>query len=183
MQQVEDRELRWDQDKEYEEALAIDRKRSDDRRARVETERKEALEAETREKEERLEAERIANEERAKLENAENVKRNLAKKLGEESNSTTPRIALRLPAGQRIQRRFDATAKLSEVYEWVTLAPYLPENESKGLRVPDKFVLKTSFPSTDLIDMESTIQELKLPGATIHISEIESDDMSATADA
>merc|ERR1711862_502140 len=82
--------------------------------------------------------------------------------MGEASSS----ISLRLPAGQRIQRKFAPTATLEQVYEWAELSPFLPENVGKGLVVPERFILKAAFPSKNLVEREQTVEALNLAGSS-----------------
>mmetsp|Transcript_83654 Transcript_83654/g.210858 ORF Transcript_83654/g.210858 Transcript_83654/m.210858 type:complete len:430 (+) Transcript_83654:95-1384(+) len=171
-QQVEDRHLREQQDQEYQEALEMDRKRAEQQAAqeRAEREAREAAEAEKRKEEEqlaRIEAERVALEEE---------RRQQAARLGAEGEDATARVALRLPAGQRAQRKFRPTATLADVYAWAGCVGHLPENEGRSLEIPRRFMLKTSFPTRDLVEMESTIQDLQLAGTNLVLAEIEEDE-------
>mmetsp|Transcript_74541 Transcript_74541/g.189128 ORF Transcript_74541/g.189128 Transcript_74541/m.189128 type:complete len:433 (-) Transcript_74541:73-1371(-) len=174
-QQAEDRMLREQQDQEYQEAMEMDRKRQEEKRRQTE----EQKEAERLAEEKRLEEQKGAECQEASRLAREEEKRRRAVALGPESSEATARIALRLPAGQRIQRRFSPSATLEEVYAWAEVASYLPENEGKGLEVPDRFVLKTNFPSCDLTERERTVEELQLAGSNILLAEIEEDDEEA----
>mmetsp|Transcript_120860 Transcript_120860/g.301591 ORF Transcript_120860/g.301591 Transcript_120860/m.301591 type:complete len:96 (+) Transcript_120860:1-288(+) len=91
------------------------------------------------------------------------------------AGEATSRISLRLPAGQRIERKFPSGATLAEVYAWAEVAAYLPEHEGKGLEIPARFVLKTSFPSRDLVEKDQTIETLQLAGTNVLLAEIEDD--------
>jgi len=82
---------------------------------------------------------------------------------------------MRLPTGQRLERKFPIRATLADVYTWADCAAYLPQYESKGLEIPARFVLKTSFPSRELNEMEKTIEELQLSGTNLLLAEIEDD--------
>lgn len=171
-QQVEDRSLRQEQDKEYQEALALDRKREEERQA-------EAIK--TREVED-AEAERV-RQEKASAASLEQQRQDIvarrqqrAAELDPEGLETTARIALRLPAGQRVQRKFRPEARLREVYAWAECCGYLPENADRGVDVPLRFVLKTTFPARELTEMEATVQDLQLSGTNILLAQIEDDD-------
>lgn len=171
-QQIEDRQLRDAQDREYQEALEADRIREQEQQ-REEEERQEAARK-------AVEAQRL-REEQAKQREAEEQRfqarrAELAESLGEPGADATSPISLRLPAGQRLQRRFVPTMTLADVYAWADCAAHLPENKDKGLEIPKVFVLKTSFPSRELTDKDSTIQDLQLAGSNILLAEVEEDD-------
>lgn len=171
-QHNEDRSLREDQDKEYEEALEMDRKRSEDAKLEAERQQEAARVAEeerrkVEEEEQRAEAERVESEER---------KKRKASALEPPGPDAKARVSIRLPAGQRVERKFVNEATLADVYAWADCLPYLPENTDKGLVVPDRFMLKTTFPARDLTEMDRSIQELQLNGAMVLLAEIEDDD-------
>ena len=173
VQRVEDRFLREQQDREYQEALEMDRRRAEERDAQR-----------RREEEERQQAEEIQRKAQEELERQQQVQRELEVKrraLAGQVPTTAPasataRLALRLPSGQRVDRKFEPTAKLQEVYDWASCVAYLPENLDKGIDIPERFVLKTSFPVHELIEMERTVEELKLSGTNILLAAIEDDD-------
>jgi len=171
-QHVEDRNLREQQDREYQEALEMDRKRVEQQREQ-EREAQEALRKQ--EEEERLAREAQEREEAARRA-VEEERKAQAQRLEPEGPEATARIALRLPAGQRAQRKFRPDATLADVYAWAGCVGHLPENEGRCLEIPRRFVLKTSFPSRDLVAMESTIKELELSGTNLVLAEIEEDD-------
>jgi len=172
-QHLEDRSLREDQDREYQDALEVDRKRQEEQR---------------KQEQERLEQERQEAEQRRKeeeeLQATEALKQELAAKrqkhadamdaLGEVPEATS-RLAMRLPTGQRVQWKFLPTATLRDVYDWADCAGHLKENNGKGLEIPARFTLKTSFPSAELLEMERTVEELKLAGSNILLAQIEDD--------
>merc|ERR1711924_80487 len=68
-------------------------------------------------------------------------RRQAAAALPAEDAAATARIAMRLPSGQRVQRKFLSSAKLEEVYAWADCVAYLPENDGKGMEVPPQFLL------------------------------------------
>mmetsp|Transcript_97369 Transcript_97369/g.270845 ORF Transcript_97369/g.270845 Transcript_97369/m.270845 type:complete len:465 (-) Transcript_97369:393-1787(-) len=171
-QQVEDRQLREQQDLEYQQALEMDRQR---------TEAREALERERRE------AERLAEEQRRREQEAlerqaaqrqelEARRRQRALALPAEGPGATSRLSLRLPAGQRVQRSFEPSASLADVYAWAECVAHLPENADRGLEIPGRFLLKMSFPSKELTEMDRSIEELQLAGTNILLAAIEDDD-------
>lgn len=88
------------------------------------------------------------------------------------------RIALRLPDGRRIQRKFRPGATLQDVYFWADVAAHLPENREFQLQIPPKFSLWASFPARELTGdavMSRTVEELQLAGTILRLAEIEED--------
>jgi len=171
-QHAEDRQLREQQDLEYQQALEMDRQRAEEQRL-LERQQEEARRAE--EEQRRKKEEELAKLQAAKDE-LENNRRQRAAAILPEDPASASRISLRLPAGQRVQRRFASTTTLADIYVWAECLPFLPENEGKGLQVPDRFMLKTSFPSKDLVEMSATIEELQLSGTNILLTALEDDD-------
>jgi len=183
IQRVEDRDLRDQQDREYQEALDHDRRVAEEKRVREEQEREEQRIREEQEREERRQEEERLRQEEEEVRNLEAAKekfqeqrRQKALTLPAEDPQATARIALRLPQGQRIQRKFQQTATLADVYAWAEVAAHLPENEGKGLEIPDLFILRSSFPSKDLVEKDRTIVDLQLAGTNILLAEIETDE-------
>lgn len=171
-QRVEDRFLREQQDREYQEALEMDRRRAEEREAQRRREEEERQKVE--------EEQRKAQEELGKLQRAqeelEAKRRTLAQRLSQTPPpSATARVALRLPSGQRLDRKFEPSATLQEVYDWAHCVAFLPEHADKGLEIPERFVLKTSFPVQELNEMTRTVDELKLSGTNILLAAIEDD--------
>jgi len=171
VQHAEDRNLREQQDREYQEALEMDRRRAEQREAQRKEEEESRKQAEEQRKKEEEERARLV----AAAQELEDRRRRIAASLGPPGPGATARIALRLPSGQRVDRKFEPTSKLREVYDWAESVAYLPEYEGKGLEIPDRFVLKTSFPVQDLSDMERSIAELQLAGTNILLAAIEDD--------
>lgn len=172
-QQVEDRRLREQQDREYQETLEMDRRHAEERQLLEQ----EQLEAQRRQEEQhRQELEAIAQIE-AEKEELQQQRIQLAAKLEQaaEDVESTLRISLRLPAGQRVERKFCPTATLQDVYNWAECCMHLPENLGKNLEVPRRFVLKTSFPSVELTDTNCTIEELHLANTNIVLAELGDD--------
>jgi len=171
-QQNEDRRLVQEQNREYEEALEMDTKRK---------EQEDAAAAEQREAQRKLEEERRLEQEQAqKLEEkrlalVEKRKRSAAA-LEAPGPDAKARVSMRLPTGQRLERKFLPTALLADVYAWADCVAYLPENEGKNLEIPERFALKTSFPTRELSEKEKTIEELQMGGTMILLSAIEDDD-------
>lgn len=169
VQRVEDRYLREQQDREYQEALEMDRRRAEEREAQRRQEEEERRQAEEEQRKAQEEMERQLKLQRE----LEEKRRSLAARL--QSASGTARLALRLPSGQRVERKFEPTATLQEVYDWASCVAFLPENSDKGIEIPERFVLKTSFPARDLDEMDRTVDELKLSGTNILLAAIEDD--------
>jgi len=171
-QHAEDRNLREQQDREYQEALEMDRRREEQQQllAREQQEAQRLADEQLREEQEAL------SRHEAQQQELQERRRRQAAQLAPEVPEATARISLRLPAGQRVQRRFLISATLTDVYAWADCAAYLPENEGKNLVVPDRFLLKTSFPTKDLVEMDSTVQDLQLAGTNIVLAAIEDDD-------
>jgi len=176
-QHVEDRNLREQQDQEFQEALQLDRLRV------------EAAEAENElvAQAQRLESERL-QEEQNLLAKIEAEKRDIESRRRAHAAAleaagihaeATARIAMRLPTGQRLDRKFRPDTTLAEVYTWAECCQYLPENQGKGIEIPPRFVLKQAFPSKDLTEMERSVQELQLSGASILLMEIEGPPVAA----
>lgn len=171
-QQVEDRLLREQQDHEYQMALEVDRQRARQKELQEEQER------EARQQEEerlRLECEELAKAERAKQQLQE-CRRQRAAELPAEDHECTARISIRLPSGQRIQHAFRPDTTLSEIYAFAEVCAYVPANQEKKLEIPSRFLLKTSFPSQVLEEMDRTIEDLKLAGSNMLLTEVEDDD-------
>eukprot|EP00931_Biecheleriopsis_adriatica_P053230 TRINITY_DN3112_c0_g2_i1.p1 TRINITY_DN3112_c0_g2~~TRINITY_DN3112_c0_g2_i1.p1 ORF type:complete len:471 (+),score=103.74 TRINITY_DN3112_c0_g2_i1:106-1518(+) len=172
VQHVEDRHLREQQDREYQEALEMDRRLEEQRR---EQEREEQEVRRQAEEQLRLEQEAIAKQE-AQVQALQEKRQRSAASLLAPTSEAKARIALRLPTGQRVDRKFLTTDTLADVYAWADCVAYLPENAGKGIEIPQRFVLKTSFPVQELTEMDRTVDELKLSGSNILLAEIEDDD-------
>lgn len=171
-QHAEDRSLRESQDREYQEAMELDRQRDEERKRQLKLEE----EAQQQEEAKRKEAEAVENELKRQRTLIIERRQEMAAAMGSESDNATARLSLRLPAGQRITRKVMPDSKLAQIYEWAECCAYLPENKDKGLEVPARFMLKTSFPSTNLTEMDKTVQELQLAGSNILLAQIEDED-------
>jgi len=170
-QQAEDRMLREQQDREYQEALEMDRKRVEEQRLQEEQER----EAKRLEEEKKLAEQQLIEQQEAERLALQEDRRTRSLALAAPTGEATARISLRLPAGQRVERKFKPSATLAEVYAWAEVVAHLPENEGKGLEIPARFLLKTSFPSRDLVEKDQSIEALQLAGSNILLAEIEDD--------
>lgn len=173
LQHAEDRTLREQQDREYQEALEMDRRRQEEQQLQ-ERELREARRL--AEEEQRKQQEEIAARE-AKVRDIEERRRSKALSMKAEEPEAKSRIALRLPTGQRVERKFVSSTTLAEIYSWAECLSYLPEHEGKGLEIPHQFTLKTSFPSRELTEMDKTIEELSLAGTNILLSAVEDDEL------
>eukprot|EP00930_Biecheleria_cincta_P093743 TRINITY_DN8427_c0_g1_i2.p1 TRINITY_DN8427_c0_g1~~TRINITY_DN8427_c0_g1_i2.p1 ORF type:complete len:468 (-),score=113.46 TRINITY_DN8427_c0_g1_i2:171-1574(-) len=171
-QRDEDRSLREQQDLEYQQALEMDRQRE---AQREQQEREEAVAKKLAEDELRKEQEEVAKIE-SRRQSLQAKRQTAAAALPTPGPDCKASISLRLPTGQRVQRKFLPTAVLADVYAWADCVAYLPEQEGKAIEVPARFVLKTSFPTAELKDMERTVEELKLAGSNIMLAEIEDED-------
>jgi len=172
MQHAEDRNLREQQDREYQEALEMDKRLEEQRREREREEQEVHRQAE---EQLRLEQEAVAKQE-AQVQALQEKRQRAAASLPAPTSEAKARIALRLPAGQRVDRKFLITDTLADVYAWADCVAYLPENAGKGIEIPQRFVLKTSFPVQELSEMDRTVDELKLAGSNILLAEVEDDD-------
>jgi FAS-associated factor 2 len=174
-QHAEDRSLREQQDREYQEALAADQMRIEQQRAQE----REELEAQRKAEEQR----RLEEAEKSRLEatarDLQARRKRQAEALDPERADATARIAVRLPAGSRLQRKFSPNATLEDVYLWAECAAYLPENIGLELQIPPKFSLRTSFPPRDFArdgeEVRQSLQDLQLVGGTLLLVEIEDD--------
>jgi len=127
-----DRELRNQQEAEFAESLRRDQEREQREREREEVER--------REEEER---ERLRREELERKDQIVRMKVELANEIPEEPEVSHPeavRVLLKLPDGQRLERRFLLTHSLKHIYYYVFCHP-----ES-----PDQFEIGTNYPRRTL---------------------------------
>jgi len=127
-----DRELRNQQEAEFAESLRRDQEREQREREREEVER--------REEEER---ERLRREELERKDQIVRMKVELANEIPDEPDVSHPeavRVLLKLPDGQRLERRFLLTHSLKHIYYYVFCHP-----ES-----PDQFEIGTNYPRRTL---------------------------------
>lgn len=172
VQLAEDRRLREQQDREYEEALLADQlaaiRRAEDsspaanEAANTSAEVPASPEAE---KEKEAAAAKEAEEESQRQQRKNEI-------LGEPepaASSSTARIRLQLPSGERLQRTFLGTQHLSEVYEWAHCC--------RPAAIPKHFELCINFPARSLKDRSATLKELDLvPSAALVLKESEAED-------
>ncbi|XRB17087.1 UBX domain-containing protein [Pseudoscourfieldia marina] len=151
-----DRQLRAEQDAEYERAAAADRARME----AAEAARKEAAEAKAKvEAEEKAKADAEAAEAR-RVEELATRRENAAAALPDEpavgtespGGAKVARILVRTPGGGRKERRFFSDASVGDLYAWVDA---LPTDE----KVPEAFRLVTSYPRK-IIDAKNSEQSL-----------------------
>eukprot|EP00930_Biecheleria_cincta_P070550 TRINITY_DN58190_c0_g1_i1.p1 TRINITY_DN58190_c0_g1~~TRINITY_DN58190_c0_g1_i1.p1 ORF type:complete len:387 (+),score=99.41 TRINITY_DN58190_c0_g1_i1:26-1186(+) len=177
LQVAEDRLLREQQDREYEEALLADQiaaVASMENAARIDEPESVSATVEdamAREEEEKVAAERAAAE-KGKVEQEEKRKRRGEEILAQpqpiaSDDVTVARISLRLPSGDRLQRVFRADQQLHDVYEWAHCCRSKPE--------PANFQLCINFPARSLTDRTAMLQELDLvPSAALVLKEADS---------
>jgi len=138
----EEAALRAEQDREFQETLAADRRREEER-----------LE------QERLERERIVEEEeKARLEEAQRQSMlDQARQLvPEEPQTGTPgvaRLRLFLPSGSRVDRRFQATDRIAVIRAFIQI--YFHEKEI----AIQNFELASNYPKKILDDDDASIEE------------------------
>ncbi|CAE6969636.1 Ubxn2b [Symbiodinium sp. CCMP2456] len=176
-QLTEARQLREQQDREYEEALFQDQLAAVRRAEGEESQASPAADAVAQEEaageEERRAKQRAAEEAAAAAEAEEEARR---KQRGAEilaipepatGAEPTARIRLQLPSGERLQRNFRADQCLEEVYDWA----HCCRPQAK----PKRFELCISFPARTLTERSATLQELDLvPSAALVLREAES---------
>lgn len=169
---AEERRLREEQDREYEEALLADQMAAvaaQEQAASSEEAAKQAAAAENAAAKARAAEEAAAEEARrsAAEEEAAAEARRLARRAellaeGQEDaaagsgsgKTTTAKVSLRLPSGDRLQRVFAASRLVSEVYEWAHCC--------RPVAQPAKFELCTNFPVKALTDRSITVEEAGL---------------------
>lgn len=90
----------------------------------------------------------------------------LAEKEPAPDGSSTAKLSLRLPSGERLQRTFLAEQLLHEVYEWAHCCRASPE--------PACFELCTNFPTKVLTERSATLASLGLvPSAALVLKAVE----------
>eukprot|EP00438_Fugacium_kawagutii_P011927 Skav206743 [mRNA] locus=scaffold1022:62907:63500:+ [translate_table: standard] len=185
-QLAEDRRLREQQDREYEEALLADQlaavRRAEDSSPAADTAvaaSSESAEKEKKEKEEKeaaaqkekeaaaqKEKEAAAAQEKEAAEEAERQRRKeeILQQPEPAAASGTARIRVQLPSGERLQRTFAATQCLSEVYDWAHCC--------RAVAHPKHFELCINFPTRSLTDRSATLKDLDLvPSAALVLKE------------
>lgn len=144
---AEERRLREEQDREYEEALLMDQVAAV---SRLEGTDEEAAAAALR-AEAAAEAAQATEEEQRRLARGAEIL-SMAEPVA--AGNSTVKLSVRLPSGDRLQRAFPSEARLSEVYEWA--------HSCRPVATPASFVLCTSFPARKLEDKAATLAELDL---------------------
>ncbi|CAJ1402129.1 unnamed protein product [Effrenium voratum] len=179
LQLAEDRRLREQQDREYEEGLLADQLaaiRSQESSPSAEAEaakaKAEAEAAAKAEAEAAAKAEAAAAAKAAKAEAEEEAKRQsraeeiLAQPEPQAAANATARIRVQLPSGERLQRTFQADQTLAQVYEWAHCC--------RPVAQPKRFELCISFPARSLQDRSATLKDLELvPSAALVLKEVE----------
>ncbi|CAJ1359218.1 unnamed protein product [Effrenium voratum] len=180
LQLAEDRRLREQQDREYEEGLLADQLaaiRSQESSPSAEAEaakaKAEAEAAAKAEAEAAAKAEAAAAAKAAEAEAEEEAKRQsraqeiLAQPEPQAAANATARIRVQLPSGERLQRTFQADQTLAQgVYEWAHCC--------RPVAQPKRFELCISFPARSLQDRSATLKDLELvPSAALVLKEVE----------
>lgn len=161
-----DRQLRTEQDREYQEALAHDRAKAQERAAREEEAAKELL----RQQDAAARASAEETECRRRLEGRASLRRAKKEALAAEPEAGQAEVVLirvRLPAsagGKRLQRRFHAAARLQEVCDYVESLDL--EFGADGTEAvvdgfeEGEYVLVTTMPRRVWTDGDTAIREL-----------------------
>jgi len=170
-QAVQDRLLREEQDREYQEGLRKDRE--------AEEQRKVEEEAQQRAREEEAQAQKQREQDAAEI---EAKRRKLAtdtipsiQQQVEASADPKTKIQVKFPSGQRVNRTFLQTHTLKDLFDWVESCEY---SETAGLKVPNKFSLSTSFPTKQLSRSETeTLKDAGLcPNCQVLLTDLTDDD-------
>lgn len=171
----EDREIVQDQNREYEEALQIDRIVDEQRQA---AERDRSREGRQRQEAEALEAQQFEEARQAEVEVATSrmsdrrVRREtfVARCLEPAAGEPSVQLRVRGAGGKSIARRFAPNERVSAVFEWAAVT------EWDGAPLGD-FDLTTAHPTRSLLDCtEHTLTEAGLaPSAALLIRETEED--------
>jgi hypothetical protein len=153
---LENRRIKEMQQKELREAEQRDLEKA----LRQEEERKQELEAQAKAAE--MEAEKLIREEERK---ASIVKKKKALKAEpEEGNPEAAEIALRLPSGKRVQRRFMKHDVIQRIYDFIETLEIDDEEDRK------EYVLMQAMPRVLFQDRQLTIHEAGLfPKALLHV--------------
>lgn len=163
---AEERRLREEQDREFQESLLADQLAAAKRDAEgtvaeaaaCADSEAEAAKAAKAEAEQKAEAERQA-EEKQRLERGAAI---LATAEPAPNGKDTAKLSLKLPSGERLQRVFSAQQCLQEVYDWA----HCCRPEAK----PKKFELSMTFPAKTLTDRSASLADLGLtPSAALFL--------------
>lgn len=158
--------IRAEQDREYQEALALDRVREQEREAARKAEADKA-DAARRAAEEQREAE---SRKRAATEELLLDRSALADRFRARPAPAPPtvRIQLRADAG-KATAEFSAAAPLREVAEWAEACAVM-----HNLKIPEKFLLVRSYPVKELDDLGASLESLGLaPSAALLVKDLD----------
>ncbi|CAN6484811.1 unnamed protein product [Victoria cruziana] len=133
------RRLREEQDAAYRAALEADQARERQRREEQERIEREAAEAERKRKEEQEALERAAREAAEKEAALERRRQEKALSLGiePEKGPDVTQVLVRFPTGERKERRFQSSATIESLYDYV---------DSLGFLKTEKYKLVSNFP-------------------------------------
>eukprot|EP00391_Amoebophrya_sp_Ameob2_P013461 CAMPEP_0178998036 /NCGR_PEP_ID=MMETSP0795-20121207/9307_1 /TAXON_ID=88552 /ORGANISM="Amoebophrya sp., Strain Ameob2" /LENGTH=474 /DNA_ID=CAMNT_0020690705 /DNA_START=99 /DNA_END=1523 /DNA_ORIENTATION=- len=163
---AQDRLLRAEQEREFQEALAKDRE-ADAARQREEEARQKALEEETQAQVARENAAMELEAKRRKLANEVVV-------VDAATSEPKTKIQVKFPSGQRVNRTFLQSHTLRDLFDWVEASEY---TEATAPKVPTKFNLNTSFPTKTLTRSEETLKDAGLvPNVQVLLQDLSEDD-------
>ncbi|KAK7278319.1 hypothetical protein RJT34_23346 [Clitoria ternatea] len=148
--------LREEQDAAYRAALEADQARERQRREEEERLAREAAEAERKRKEEEEARERAAQEAAEKQAALAKIRQEKAQSLGEEPEKgpDVTQVLVRFPNGERKGRRFNSTATIQSLYDYV---------DSLGCLEAENYSLVSNFPRV-VYGQEKTTLSLKEAG-------------------
>eukprot|EP00123_Amoebidium_parasiticum_P011312 comp20643_c0_seq1/m.26731 comp20643_c0_seq1/g.26731 ORF comp20643_c0_seq1/g.26731 comp20643_c0_seq1/m.26731 type:complete len:435 (-) comp20643_c0_seq1:54-1358(-) len=150
--------LRQEQDQAYEEALREDRLKEARRREEAERQRREEEEKRQREYEERQrEMEEARRKEQLKHQRATDFA-NLPAEPGEKDPDAV-RIVIKMPGGERLQRRFSKQDKIMHLYHYV--------GGQESCEIPDDFLLCSNFPRKEYAAQAQQLVEAGLTGSAM----------------
>ncbi|XVF12903.1 hypothetical protein REPUB_Repub08aG0160100 [Reevesia pubescens] len=131
--------LREEQDAAYRAALEADQARERQRREEQERLEREAAEAEQKRKEEEEARERVAREAAEKEATRARMRQEKASSLGDEPEKgpNVTQVLVRFPTGERKERRFQSTATIQSLYDYV---------DSLGCLEVEDYSLVSNFP-------------------------------------
>ncbi|CAD7961413.1 unnamed protein product [Amoebophrya sp. A25] len=168
---VQDRLLRQEQDREYQEGLAKDREAEESRR-REEEARQKAREEERQAQQQREQEAQELEAKRRKL--ATDIVSNVEAALVAAADQPKTKIQVKFPTGQRVNRSFLQSHSLKDLFDWVESCEY---SEASAPKVPSKFALSTSFPTKQLARSDETLKEAGLvPNCQILLQDLSDDD-------
>ncbi|XP_077234489.1 plant UBX domain-containing protein 10-like [Tasmannia lanceolata] len=150
--------LREEQDAAYRAALEADQDKERQRKEEQEQLEREAAEAEKKQKEEEEAQERLAREAAEKEAALARRRQEKAMSIGAEPEKgpNVSQVLVRFPAGQRKERRFDSSATIQSLYDYVDSLDYLKA---------EKFSLVSNFPR---VIYSSEKHSLSLKEAGLH---------------